>query len=503
MKHLYRHLTINILIAVGVFYMSLLRHDGPTNEEIILFGIPGGIYYGLHFFISLLRKKYHYNGLSSFTQIFSKYFTTWLITAGICLLSLELFYINWISREWILINLFGLITVEAIMVAIISIFKESATLRDIREITENGKVDVNLLYPPPEKEASISEEEIEFTLKLLSDYDLSEFTTRHFDLTSASCGVLNTNQPSALLGMVPGKYKQIINIFRLDCLPQLNTFLEAVNSRLPKGGKLMVCSDTKNLRKQRIIHSAPPVLNRLKYQLDCLMMHIFPSILLGRTLQKLIMGGNCRVIHRTEILGRLSACGFEIVDEKKINGLLYVVAEKVSMPVSHVAPSYGMLIHLNRIGQGGNNIKVYKLRTMYPYSEYIQDYVFRNNHLDEDGKFKDDFRITTYGRFLRKYWIDELPGLWNWARGDMKLVGVRPLSKHFYNLYTPELQQKRIRFKPGLIPPFYADLPKTLEEIMDSETRYLDAYEKSPFQTNLRYFFRSLYNIVIKGAKSR
>jgi lipopolysaccharide/colanic/teichoic acid biosynthesis glycosyltransferase len=503
MKHLYRHLTINILIAVGVFYGSLLRHNGPTTEELILFGIPGGIYYGLHFFISLLRKKYRYNGLSSFPQIFAKYFITWLITAGICLLLLVILYVHWISREWILVNLFGLLTGEAIMVAIISIFKESATLRDIREIIENGKVDVNLLYPPPEEEANISEEEIEFTLKLLSDNELSEFTTRHFDLTSAPCRVLNTNQSSVLLGMVPGKYNQIINTCRLDYLPQLNSFLETANSRLPKGGKLMVCSETKNLRKYRILHSAPPVLNRLKYLLDCLVMRVFPVVPLGRTLHRLIMGGNCRVMHRTEILGRLSACGFDIVDEKKINGLLYVVVQKVSMPVSHVAPSYGLLIHLNRIGLDGKYFKVYKFRTMYPYSEYIQDYVFRNNHLDEDGKFKDDFRITKYGKFLRKYWIDELPSLWNWTRGDMKLVGVRPLSKHYYNLYTPELQQKRIRFKPGLIPPFYTDLPKTLEEIMDSENRYLEVYEKSPFRTDIRYFFRSLYNIVIKGVKSR
>jgi hypothetical protein len=85
----------------------------------------------------------------------------------------------------------------------------------------------------------------------------------------------------------------------------------------------------------------------------------------------------------------------------------------------------------------------------------------------------------------------------------MKLVGVRPLSKHFYGLYTPELQQKRIRFRPGLIPPFYADLPKSLEEIMASEQRYLEAYEKSPFRTDLSYFFRAIYNILIKGAKSQ
>jgi hypothetical protein len=85
----------------------------------------------------------------------------------------------------------------------------------------------------------------------------------------------------------------------------------------------------------------------------------------------------------------------------------------------------------------------------------------------------------------------------------VKLVGVRPLSKHYFNLYTPELQQKRIRYKPGLVPPFYADLPGSLEEIMASELQYLEQYEKNPLRTDSRYFFKAAYNILIKGAKSQ
>jgi hypothetical protein len=52
------------------------------------------------------------------------------------------------------------------------------------------------------------------------------------------------------------------------------------------------------------------------------------------------------------------------------------------------------------------------------------------------------------------------------------------------------------------VPPFYADLPKTLEEIMDSEMRYLEAYEKKPFITDVKYFFRAFYNIIFKRALS-
>jgi len=63
--------------------------------------------------------------------------------------------------------------------------------------------------------------------------------------------------------------------------------------------------------------------------------------------------------------------------------------------------------------------------------------------------------------------------LYNWARGDLQLLALRR------------------RVKPGLLPPFYADMPRTLEEIQASERRYLEAYLERPLRTQLRYFFRS------------
>nr|NQU93818.1 sugar transferase [Bacteroidota bacterium] len=160
------------------------------------------------------------------------------------------------------------------------------------------------------------------------------------------------------------------------------------------------------------------------------------------------------------------------------------------------------MVRLKRIGKGGKVFGVYKMRTMHPFAEYLQQYVYEKYHLQSGGKFKDDFRVTTLGRFMRKLWLDELPMLLNVLKGDMKIVGVRPLSNQYFGLYSEELRNRRIKYKPGLVPPFYVDLPKTLEEIQASESRYLDEYDKHPLKTDVKYFFSAFHNIVFKKARS-
>ena len=140
---------------------------------------------------------------------------------------------------------------------------------------------------------------------------------------------------------------------------------------------------------------------------------------------------------------------------------------------------------------------------MHPYSEYIQDYVYAQNNLDENGKIKNDFRVTSWGRVFRKIWLDELPQLVNFVRGDLNLMGVRALSRHYFSLYPKDLQELRIRFKPGLVPPYYADLPKTFEEIVESERRYLQSKLQHSLRTDVIYFFRAWNNIVFKRARSQ
>ena len=139
---------------------------------------------------------------------------------------------------------------------------------------------------------------------------------------------------------------------------------------------------------------------------------------------------------------------------------------------------------------------------MHPYAEYIHEYIYKRNKLNEKGKIKDDFRITSWGKFLRKFWLDEMPMIVNWLKGDLKIVGVRPISKTFFNTYPDDLKKLRIRYKPGLVPPYYADLPQHMDEVFESERKYLIKYEKKPLRTKWKYFWKVVINILFKGAKS-
>jgi sugar transferase EpsL len=90
-----------------------------------------------------------------------------------------------------------------------------------------------------------------------------------------------------------------------------------------------------------------------------------------------------------------------------------------------------------RPGLHGNPFNLYKLRTM-------------TNQKDSQGNlFPDHIRLTPFGSFLRKYSLDEYPQLINVLKGDMSLVGPRPLLMEYLSLYTKE-QFKRHHVRPGI-----------------------------------------------------
>ena len=90
-----------------------------------------------------------------------------------------------------------------------------------------------------------------------------------------------------------------------------------------------------------------------------------------------------------------------------------------------------------RPGINGIPFNFYKFRTM-------------KNRRHKNGKsLSDEDRLTTLGKFLRKMSLDELPSLWNVLKGDMSLVGPRPLLMEYLPLYS-EKQMIRHKIKPGI-----------------------------------------------------
>lgn len=105
----------------------------------------------------------------------------------------------------------------------------------------------------------------------------------------------------------------------------------------------------------------------------------------------------------------------------------------------------------DRVGLDGKTIRVYKLRSMYIDHDKRVD--MKEIEKYQAGgllyKEEDDPRITPVGRFIRKTSIDELPQLWNVVRGDMSLVGPRPLMLHMVAPF-PDINALRYQVRPGI-----------------------------------------------------
>ena len=103
------------------------------------------------------------------------------------------------------------------------------------------------------------------------------------------------------------------------------------------------------------------------------------------------------------------------------------VARRLGRPV---------LFRQRRPGRYGRPFELLKFRSMRPVDPAM-------------GHTDDASRLTTFGRWLRASSLDELPSLWNVVRGDMSLVGPRPLLLQYLPLYTPQ-QARRHQVRPGL-----------------------------------------------------
>lgn len=502
------------LLLVAIAFLIVAWYKPATISLVIPFYFNSFLLFiGIWLFISLITKKYNF-----FTQkIFRDSIITILIAnftvAAVSSILIYIFNLYYYSR----LIVFGTIIIstffEFFLFYLFHIIRTSVKIEESEFPITGGNIeDVNLKASTRRKlkESIVLEngkgKNIPENIKKLivdeSGKRVYDFVKKHLSGSDKRFIVVSTTTRFNLFSLPFEKYDFIVNLKKTNDFQRINKFFEAVNGKLSDNGLYAGKVETYVLRKERILKKSFYPLNYLLYTIDFIFKRFFPKVPILKNFYFAITHGNNRVLSKAETLGRLYSCGFEVIDESFIEGYFCFVMKKTGEPNFPKNPTYGPMVRLNRIGKEGREFYVFKMRTMFAYSEYLQNYVFEKNALQEGGKFKDDFRVTTIGKIMRTFWIDEMPMFINLFRRNMKIVGVRPLSKHYFSLYSDELKQKRIKYKPGLVPPFYADMPKTLDEIMDSEMKYLEEYEKHPFRTDLKYFFKAWNNILFKHARS-
>lgn len=132
-----------------------------------------------------------------------------------------------------------------------------------------------------------------------------------------------------------------------------------------------------------------------------------------------------------------------------------------------------------RLGINKRLFKLYKFRTMVPDAEAkIGGLEYLNEMQGAAFKIKNDPRITAIGNFLRKTSIDELPQLLNVIKGDISLVGPRPLPNRDYNGFKKDWQCRRFSVKPGITCTWQISGRNniTFDKWMEMDLEYIDKW---------------------------
>jgi len=152
------------------------------------------------------------------------------------------------------------------------------------------------------------------------------------------------------------------------------------------------------------------------------------------------------------------------------------------------------------LGKNKKPIKIYKFRTQKKEYELITQ-----NKLESIiGTSIEEESLTFLGKYLRKFWIDEIPQLYNLIKGDIKLIGFRP--DELRNIKDKD--DSYFSIKPGLIGISYGiPIEKITKSKCKNSTRaaykklYIKEYLNNPIKTDVKYFGRFLYNVVFKNVR--
>ena len=159
----------------------------------------------------------------------------------------------------------------------------------------------------------------------------------------------------------------------------------------------------------------------------------------------------------------------------------------------------------SRVGRNGRLFRLYKFRSMKVGAERLED-ILSPEDLElyrQEYKLQNDPRVTKLGNFLRKSSLDELPQLWNIIRGDMSLVGPRPLlPSELTGNYTPEERQQLMSMQPGLTG-YWQAMSRNESSYVTGERQRQELYYvgRVSFKMDMKIIFMTVKRVITgKGA---
>ena len=145
---------------------------------------------------------------------------------------------------------------------------------------------------------------------------------------------------------------------------------------------------------------------------------------------------------------------FDVVTAIAIFALFWwaIIAVALILRVSSGKP---VIFSHRRVGRFDREFECYKFRSMVPNADVVLAELLANDaearaEWERDFKLKHDPRITKFGRFIRRTSLDEFPQLWNVIRGDMSIVGPRPVVRDELEQYYADALEHYLAVKPGL-----------------------------------------------------
>lgn len=189
-----------------------------------------------------------------------------------------------------------------------------------------------------------------------------------------------------------------------------------------------------------------------------------------------------------------------------LSTLAIVILSPLYLLISYLIKLEGegpIIYKQKRVGKGGKEFWIYKFRTMYAdaeerLNELLEKYPDLKREWEQRRKLKNDPRITKIGKILRRTSMDELPQFWNVLKGDMSLVGPRPIVKEELEKHYGDRAKHYTKVKPGITGYWQVSMRNEHESYEDRVKMELWYIEHRSLWLDLKILLRTA-QAVLKG----